>query len=309
MLVKALDVVRGPQLQQKMKWPRIFLFMGLLSNSTIPDFRVMRVFLLLISLFMGMGANAQQFYPSAANQALGGIQVTSQGIDAALGNPAGIVYGPNTSQKKVLLTAAVPYALAELKTVSAAFALPLDNNSAFSIAIQDYGFSDYREQQFRLSYVRKLADRIAITGHVDAFQTRITEYGSRLDLVFGLGFLAEISDQISWAGHVINPRNVERAEGDALSSVLRTGFILDIAKGLFVTVEVEKDWDEPLRLRTGFAYNLEDAFVLRLGFATEPSLFTFGLGYKISPQFQIDASASYHQQLGLSPGISAEANF
>jgi len=40
-----------------------------------------------------------------------------------------------------------------------------------------------------------------------------------------------------------------------------------------------------------------------LGGAANPTLATFGLGFKISDQFNMDIATTYHQVLGLSPGI------
>jgi hypothetical protein len=64
---------------------------------------------------------------------------------------------------------------------------------------------------------------------------------------------------------------------------------------------VEKDLDYSPRWKNGLAYQPVEALYLRTGFATEPSMLYFGLGFAFGNGLAADMAGSFHQSLGFSP--------
>ena len=66
---------------------------------------------------------------------------------------------------------------------------------------------------------------------------------------------------------------------------------------------VEGESEDCMRLRLGMEYCYRQQFYLRTGMATQPMLFTFGLGFR-QPHYAIDLAVEVHNTLGLTPHTS-----
>ena len=73
--------------------------------------------------------------------------------------------------------------------------------------------------------------------------------------------------------------------------------------------EIEKDSDRNPIIKGGIEYLLHPSLAIRLGASTNPSLISFGIGYRLSSNFKIDVASSYHQNLGFTPGLSIQYAF
>ena len=230
---------------------------------------------------------------------MGGVGVLFQDIHAAWSNPAGLAYLEGTS---VALFGEQRFALSELRQVSAVGAMNF-GNSALGLSVGYFGFEAYNESRIGLLYGRKLAKNLSLGAQLYTLGTRIPDYGSQQLISFEVGLQATISPSIDIGGRISNPVRVEQLEGEALPTVLSFGVNYRPDKQVQLIAEVEKDILFPVRVRCGLEYQLLDALELRAGVATEPSLLSFGIGYRLLDQWQLDFSAVYHQYLGFTPGI------
>lgn len=256
----------------------------------------------LIFVLCASAVAAQLSYPmpaGARGQAMGGVGVVFQDIHAAWSNPAGLAHLEGTS---MALFGEQRFALSELRQISAVGATRF-GNSAIGLAVGYFGFEAYNESRIGLLYGRKLAKNLSLGAQLYTLGTRIPDYGSQQLISFEVGLQATISPSIDIGGRISNPVRIEKLEGEALPTVLNFGVNYRPGKQVQLIAEVEKDILYPVRVRCGLEYQLLDVLELRAGVATEPSLLSFGLGYRILDQWQLDFSAAYHQYLGFTPGI------
>ena len=68
-------------------------------------------------------------------------------------------------------------------------------------------------------------------------------------------------------------------------------------------VSTEKDVNFDAIVNAGIEYHITQMFYLRGGISTNPTQYAFGFGMQLK-DFKIDLSSSFHQTLGITPGIS-----
>ncbi|MCB0639179.1 MAG: hypothetical protein KDC54_21275 [Lewinella sp.] len=259
--------------------------------------RLTLLLLLLQSLLTAQ--NALPLPGGARGLALGGAGLTFQDVQSGWTNPAGLaqlqgfgaaVYGEQR------------FLLSEIRQTGAMVALPV-TGGALGLSLGYFGFEAYNEQRVGLAYARLLSPNLQIGGQLLAFRTQIPEYGSATNVSFELGLQARVSPVLWVAARAYNPIRQSVIEGEDLPSLMALGLQYRPSNKVSVLVEAEKDIAFPVRVRTGLEYHLIPALQLRLGLATEPFQYTFGLGIQAAPGWRIDLAAQQHQYLGLTPAV------
>lgn len=235
----------------------------------------------------------------ARGQAMANSSVTFQDVNSLLSNPAGLVH---LDKPSILLFTEQRFAQTEIRSIAAGVAYPLSSGT-FGLNVQYFGFDLYNEQKIGLAYSRKLAEKFSMGAQVNYVGFRIPEYGNRGFLTFDIGIQAEIYKDLLLGVHIANPIGQEVIEGENLPSVFKAGLSYCPGKKVILALEAEKDLDFELRIKGGIEYLPIEALALRVGFANNPSSFTFGAGYTIKERLRIDIASAYHQILGFSPGI------
>lgn len=233
----------------------------------------------------------------ARGAALGNASVTFQDIHAALSNQAGLAHIEEFS-----VLAYGERRFMGLNQFSFAAALPSSELGTFGLVVQQLGVADFSEQKVGLAYARKLSKRLALGAQFDYLSLRIPTYGIARLLTFELGLQAEVSERVQLGAHVYSPMRVRIGEERVLPTLLKIGGSYRASGELQVFVELEQDIDFPLRGKVGLEYQPTEVLFLRLGFATSPTLASFGIGLKLGA-LHLDFSSSYHQLLGLTPAF------
>ncbi|MEL6865348.1 MAG: hypothetical protein AAFP19_13060, partial [Bacteroidota bacterium] len=70
--------------------------------------------------------------------------------------------------------------------------------------------------------------------------------------------------------------------------------------------EVQKDIDFKMNIKAGIEYLIYEGLRLRAGTGSQPSTFSFGLGYEWTNGLQINLASNYHQTLGFSPAFGLQ---
>jgi len=70
-----------------------------------------------------------------------------------------------------------------------------------------------------------------------------------------------------------------------------------------LAVSTEKDSDVDGVVNAGLEYHINKVLYLRGGISTNPTQYAFGFGMQLK-DFKVDFSSSFHQTLGITPGIS-----
>ncbi|MBK8567375.1 MAG: hypothetical protein IPN76_29660 [Saprospiraceae bacterium] len=228
--------------------------------------------------------------------------VAMSGPASLFANPAGL---NGTTGLTVSAGAEQRFLLSELQSVAVAVGLPTRSGN-FAFSAQSFGYEGFRQQKIGLSYARKFWESLSVGVRFNYFQTRIPDYGNRGLLSFEVGMQANISKSLTIGAQAVNPAQVELVEGENLPSVLLLGLRWQVSSKLFLCSEVEKDLDQKLRMKNGLEYQPIEPLRLRVGYATEPSMLFFGVGYAFGTGFQADTAGSFHQTLGFSPSAGLQ---
>ena len=209
----------------------------------------------------------------------------------------------------------------ELGHNAAGFVLPT-KTGVFGASMQYFGYSLFNETKIGLAYARSFGEKFSTGIQLDYFSRHIAEgYGNASAFTFELGIQTLVSEGVILGVHIFNPvqSGYSGIDSDQIPTVFTLGILYEITDEVLIMVESEKDLDYKPLLRSGLEYRLVEQVCFRLGFSTLPSregesgfsaanLFTFGFGYEWN-NLVTDLSASIHQTLGWSPGISLYYKF
>jgi hypothetical protein len=178
------------------------------------------------------------------------------------------------------------------------------------LGFHSFGYTQFRESQYGISYAKKLNDDLSIGVGFDYSFMRIGEgYGKTSTLVVQGGFQYLLNEKVLLAGHVFNPNGAKRNDFDdeRIQTLLKGGLAYTVSANVHLYAEVVKDIDYNASARIGMSYWVNDQIVLRAGIGTEAVETSFGFGLRLA-QFQIDLASSYHNILGFSPSIAITFN-
>lgn len=193
------------------------------------------------------------------------------------------------------------FMLNDLALYQLALALPTTSGNFGIVAVYS-GNSLFKESEIGLAYGRSLG-KIDAGVQFNYYSARLSEYGNASAVNFEAGLLMHISEKFQSGIHIYNPvRRGFGKEEEKLPMVYSAGFGYDVSQSLFIGCEIEKEEHQPVNVQAGFEYAFDKKLFLRMGMASSPSLFYFGLGF-LWNSIRIDASVSLHQQLGITPGI------
>lgn len=207
------------------------------------------------------------------------------------------VYG----EDRFLLTATNMYA--------AVVALPTKQGN-FGIEVDYFGFKNYNESQIGFAYARNLGRLLDIGVKFNYYSFRIPAYQNSSTVNFEIGAIAHLTDKLNAGIHFYNPvgGNLSKAKNEKISSIYKFGIGYEASESFLISAEIVKQQDLPVNVNAGIQYNFLKQFFARAGIATENESPYAGAGVSWN-NFRLDISASYHPQLGFSPGLMLIVNF
>jgi hypothetical protein len=172
------------------------------------------------------------------------------------------------------------------------------------------GFSEYNESQLGLAYGRKLGKKIDVGVQFNYNSFRMSSYGNAAAISFEVGTVFHITEKLHAGIHINNPVGGKfgKAQEEKLSSVYTAGFGYEASEKFFFSTEIVKEEDQPVNVNTGLQYKIIPQLFARMGVSSATSSGWLGVGMQLR-SFRIDVSASYHQQLGITPGLLLLYNF
>lgn len=181
-------------------------------------------------------------------------------------------------------------------------------NFAFSAGYA--GFSGYNETQLGLAYARKLGSKVDVGAQFNYNGIRIAGYGNASAISFEIGTILHLSEKLHTGLHVNNPIGGKfgKDQQEKLPSVYTVGFGYEASGKFFFSTELIKEEDQPLNVNAGLQYKFTSQLLARAGIssATTSGWAGVGLSWK---SFRLDVTASYHSQLGVTPGLLLLFNF
>jgi hypothetical protein len=240
--------------------------------------------------YIGLGAYSTSqvdVFSVASNQA-----VLAQIKDPSLG-----VYG----ERRFLLTPVNMY--------TALFALPTKQGN-FAFQADYFGYKNYNESQLGIAYARNVGSKLDLGIKFNYYSFRIPGYEGSSAVNFEIGAIAHLTDKLNAGIHFYNPVGgaLSKTVNEKLSSIYKFGIGYEASGQFLISAEVVKEEDLPVNINAGVQYNFEKQFFARFGIATETESPYAGAGVSWS-NFRVDISASYHPQLGISPGLMLIMNF
>lgn len=254
--------------------------------------------LLFFSVFAGKETNST----GARSSALGGTSSLISDFWSAENNPAGLGFVENWAGG---ISYENHFLLNEMSYKSFVFAYPT-KKGAFGLSVGQFGYSLYQENKIGLSYGQKLSDVFSMGVQLNILNTSIAgNYGSSSGLSANIGLMADLSDEVRVSAVVVNPSRTKLSEfnDERLPTLLKLGVSYEFSKKVQLLSEIEKDIDYKANAKFGLEYLAAENFFVRIGYNSEPSVSSFGFGYR-KKDFVVDLSSSFHSTIGFRPQIS-----
>ena len=231
-----------------------------------------------ISTYSTLHANAFSFCGNQA--ALAGIKNVSAGV---------------YSEKRFLLK--------ELSMYTAAVALPTTSGN-FGLKADYFGDVSYNEAGLGLAYARKLGDKIDVGIQFNYYSFKTAGYGNASAINAEGGVILHLTDELNIGLHVYNPTSVTigKAGEEKMPAIYTAGLGYDVSSRFFMGAEIEKIEDQPVNVNAGLQYYFDEKLFATAGIASATSTYYFGFGIAIK-NLQLNAVASMHPQLGITPGL------
>jgi hypothetical protein len=185
------------------------------------------------------------------------------------------------------------------------------NSGGFALHSTYYGFGLYNQMKVSLGYGRHITNKLDVGAQFNYNRlNQANGYGSASSINASVGALLHISDKVHAGVTIHNPGgskwNKLNVEKMPAQFILGIGY--NVSDKLFISGEVVKQENLPTNINLGLQYQLVKQVVIRAGVATATNSFFGGVGFNFA-KFRIDIAASYHPQLGLSPGTLLQYNF
>ena len=258
---------------------------------------------LLVFYFKSFG----QIKPGAKQISLSHSDVAfSSDAFAVFTNPAGL------SQKNLrelgIYYSPSPFGINKLANGAAVYHEPTKYGS-FAVAYTNYGFELYKENNFFVSYSKKVMQKLFVGVTFSYHNLTIKNYGSSNSYTLLIGLLAHVTENFR-IGFAID--NVTRSsigqEDNQIPMIFNFGISYTLLSKLFFTTAIEKEIDKNASLRIGIDYQIIKYLNLRIGAMNEPSSFSAGIGINYSI-FEIDYGMFNHQDLGFTHQIGITLQF
>ena len=180
----------------------------------------------------------------------------------------------------------------------------------FGIQINYAGFKNFTENKIGLAYARKLGKLIDVGVQFNYYGYRIPAYGNASTINFEIGAMLHLTDKLNAGLHVYNPvgGKLGKNSNEKLAAAYKIGLGYDASDRFFISSEIIKEEDKAVNIIAGLQYQFAKQFFAKAGFISGSTTAYAGAGIAWK-NLRLDISASYHPQLGFSPGILLIMNF
>ncbi len=166
------------------------------------------------------------------------------------------------------------------------------------------GSTEYNESSLGLAYGRKLGSKLNIGAQFNYYTIKVAGYGTASVINFEGGLLFHVTDQFHIGIHTYNPTGApfKKNEEEKLPAIYTLGLGYEVSNKFFISGEIQKEEDQNLNVNAGIQYSFDEKLFARTGFSSAISTYFIGVGVMLK-SFRLDATASVHPQLGVTPGL------
>ncbi len=180
----------------------------------------------------------------------------------------------------------------------------------FGLELNYSGFPGFGEQAAGLAYARSLGTRADLGVQFNYYSYKIPGYGNVSAIYFEGGAIVHLSDQLNAGIHFYNPYGgkLGKTSGEKIASVYQFGIGYDASDEFYFGGAISREENKPVNIIAGIQYRFKKQFFFRGGFRSDNNTGFGGAGFMYKGM-RIDVTASYHPQLGISPGVLLAWNF
>jgi len=259
---------------------------------------IVSLFIILLSS-AAAGSNPYYLAAGADGAGMGSVCIMRPGFWSSFRNQALLT---SFSSLSAGISYESRFNIGELSTRTAAVIIPA-GRSSLGIIYSHFGFPHFRRTTCAMACGLKLSDIISAGIQIDYFLEKTSgEYSNTHSLTFEGGLVIIPAENITVGIQIFNPVPSSLRK-TFLPSAIRTGAGIKLNKNLFAGFEAELSSETRLLLRTGFEYEVAAKFMLRGGFCSENSSFTFGSGYHFR-SVDLDMGFATHERLGITTSVS-----
>ena len=191
--------------------------------------------------------------------------------------------------------------------LAAAFPSQLGN---FGLQLNYSGLANFNDYSIGAAYARALGNKAAVGIQFNYYGYRIPGYDNRSAINFEAGAIIHFSEKLSAGIHAYNPAGgrLGKSGDEKLASVYTFGAGYDASGNFYTAIEIIKEESRPVNVTGGIQYRFKKQFFIRAGFMSDTGSGYAGAGL-LWKDLRIDVSASYHPQLGISPGLLMVIHF
>ena len=259
---------------------------------------IVSLFIILLSS-AASGSNPYNLPLGAAQAGMGSVCVITPGFWSSFRNQALLASFSSFSSG---ISYESRFNIGELGTRTAALITPAGRTS-LGILYSHFGFSHFRRETCGIACGLKLAENISAGIQIDCFLEKASgEYSNTHSVTFEGGILINPAENITVGIHIFNPvpNSLRRT---FLPSTITAGAGIKLNNEVFAGFETEMSTEKRMLIRTGFEYEVAGNLLLRGGFCSENSSFTFGLGYHFR-SISLDMGFATHERLGITTSVS-----
>ncbi len=270
-----------------------------------------KTFLVLFSCvhFFCLSIFASGEYQSvgARHLAIGSASVTYSDVFSTNYNQAGLGF---ISSISIGASTEIRYINTGIYNAQIAVAVPIKKAGTFAYACNFFGDKNYNEIRTGIAYGKAFGKKVSIGVRFDYMRATIATLGSKNAFSFDFGVQYRVINNLIIGAHVSNPSRFKvdsQKYNERFATIMQVGARYIAYNKVSISAEFEKDLEHKPNFKFGVEYNPISILFIRAGIQTQNIQSSFGLGIQ-TKGLQIDFGASYHPQLGFSPGISLVYN-
>ena len=183
------------------------------------------------------------------------------------------------------------------KAVSAVLAV---RSAPLGIVATHYGNADYNRIFTGLGSAVRITEGLSLGLQVDYILERgIGEYRDVSHVTFETGLTCTLSSSLTLGVHLFNPL----ASLNTLPSSIEAGLHWQQSDDFSLVAGSSKVSGEPLSVQCGLSWDVMNKLVIRSGYMSSPSAFSFGIGFR-SGSMQADTGFLLNGVTGLTSSVS-----
>lgn len=196
----------------------------------------------------------------------------------------------------------------ELSLAAGALIIPVKAGT-FGLSFSQFGKGSYKEHKIGLAFAKKLTKKLNAAIQIDYLSERFPENANSIGFgTFEIGVIYAVNNNLFLGAHVFNPilGGIKTPEGvQKMPAVVRIGGHYQFPRMVLLSIETEKDTENPFVFKSGLEFSPVRNFALRFGVSGKPVTYTAGLGFQTG-KISIDLCFGYHGNLGITPSASVQ---